>query len=51
MPRYIDAKKMEEWVRKEFATSPDFVVPWLIRMIRKQPTVDIRQGRRGEWGA
>lgn len=50
MPRYIDAKKMEEWVRKEFATSPDFIVPWLIRMIRKQPTVDIRQARRGEWG-
>ena len=49
MSRYIDAKKMEEWVRKEFADCPDFIVPWLIRMIRKQPTADVQEVKHGKW--
>lgn len=42
MSRYIDAKKMEEWVRKVYKDDPH-IIPLLIRAIRFQMTADVRE--------
>lgn len=48
MSRYIDAKKMEEWVRKVYKDDPH-IIPLLIRAIRFQMTADVQEVKTAYW--